>query len=154
MRAVAFQAVSTARLDRAVPAHAFAGYRISWHRRRCRVLPERGGEQLPFTIAKARSACHKSINIIDLLNRFIPEIEIIKIELLDAEYVYPEYLYHAINEISESAIELVLRRRPNLEPEPTVFAEPPIPELVSEGLNLRANSGQNADVDFPANRAA
>ena len=36
------QAVSTGRLDRAVPAHALAGHRISWHGRRYRVLPERG----------------------------------------------------------------------------------------------------------------
>ena len=28
------------------PAHALAGHRISWHGRRYRVLPERGGEQL------------------------------------------------------------------------------------------------------------
>ena len=82
-----------------------------------------------FTIAKARNASPKSTNVIDLLTRFISEIEIIKIELLDAEYVYPEYRYHAINEISESAIELVLRRRANLEPEPTIFVEPPIPEF-------------------------
>jgi hypothetical protein len=38
----ASQAVSTGRLDRAVPAHALAGHRISWHGRRYRVLPERG----------------------------------------------------------------------------------------------------------------
>ena len=82
-----------------------------------------------FTIAKLRSTSPKSTNIITLLSRFVPDIEIIKIELLDAEYVYPEYLYHSINEISESAIELVLRRRANLEPEPTVFIVPPIPEL-------------------------
>jgi SAM-dependent methyltransferase len=80
-----------------------------------------------FTIAKARSVSSKSTNVIDLLARFISEIEIIKIELLDAEYIYPEYLYHAINGISESAIELVLRRRVNLDPEPTIFVEPSIP---------------------------
>jgi hypothetical protein len=38
----ASQAVSTGRLDRAVPAHALADYRISWHGRRYRVLPDRG----------------------------------------------------------------------------------------------------------------
>jgi hypothetical protein len=37
----ASQAVSTGRLDRAGPAHALAGRRISWHGRRYRVLPER-----------------------------------------------------------------------------------------------------------------
>jgi hypothetical protein len=82
-----------------------------------------------------------------MLARFISEIEIIKIELLDADCVYPEYLYHAINQNSESAIELVLRRRLNLEPEPTMFAEPPIPELIeiSIGQNPEANCGQSAE---------
>src|SRR5260370_37972034 len=36
------QAVSTGQLDRAVPAHALAGHRISWHGRPCRVPPGRG----------------------------------------------------------------------------------------------------------------
>src|SRR5260370_42001906 len=36
------QAVSTGQLDRAVPAHALAGRRISWHGRLCRVPPGRG----------------------------------------------------------------------------------------------------------------
>jgi hypothetical protein len=64
-----------------------------------------------------------------LLTRFISEIQIIKIELLTA----------AVNEISESGIELVLRRRLYLEPEPTVFVQPPISELV--GAAERGNSG-------------
>jgi len=107
-----------------------------------------------FTIAKARSTSSKSTNVIKLLTRFVPEIEIIKIELLDAEYVYPEYLYHRINEISESAIELVLRRRANLEPEPTIFVEPPIPEFIeiSKGSNPETNSEQNSDVGSAANQ--
>jgi SAM-dependent methyltransferase len=100
-----------------------------------------------FTIAKVRSVSPKSVNVMDMLTRFIPEIEIIKIELLDSDYVYPEYLYHATNENSESAIEVVLRRRLNLEPEPTIFVEPPIPELIatSEGYNPETTSAQNAD---------
>jgi hypothetical protein len=101
-----------------------------------------------FTIAKARSASPKSVNVVNLLTKFISEIELIKIELLDAEYVYPQYLHHALNGISESAIELVLRRRPNPEPEPTIFVEPPIPKLVGipGGHNPQANSTQDADV--------
>jgi hypothetical protein len=35
-------AVSTRRRDRAVPAHQLPSYRISQHRRRYRVLPEKG----------------------------------------------------------------------------------------------------------------
>src|SRR5260370_41148307 len=41
------QAVSTGQLDRAVPAHALAGHRISWHGRPCRVPPGRGVSSYP-----------------------------------------------------------------------------------------------------------
>jgi hypothetical protein len=40
-----------------VPAHALAGHRISWHGRRYRVLPERGGEQLPPGSTSRNTGC-------------------------------------------------------------------------------------------------
>jgi SAM-dependent methyltransferase len=65
-----------------------------------------------FTIVKSQSWSPRSINVIDLLKDFSHEVEIIKVELLDSGFIYglPRQ-DQTTGTISESAIEIVLRKR-------------------------------------------
>jgi SAM-dependent methyltransferase len=66
-----------------------------------------------FTIGKAQSWSPKSINVIELLGKFVDQVEIIKIELLDSGFLYGRERHDQTwGILAESAIEIVLRRRP------------------------------------------
>ena len=65
-----------------------------------------------FTIGKQQSWSPKSINVIDLLSRFVHAVEIIKIELLDLGFLHGGFRRdQTLGSIAESAIEIVLRKR-------------------------------------------
>ena len=65
-----------------------------------------------FTILKSDSWSPKSINVLELLAIFRDEIEILKIEKLDASFHYGRPRFdQTMHTMSESGIEFVLRRR-------------------------------------------
>lgn len=65
-----------------------------------------------WTIKKSQSWSPASINLVDFLGEFGDSIEILKIELVDASFIYGaqriDQTYHSI---SECAIEFIVRRR-------------------------------------------
>lgn len=64
-----------------------------------------------FTIGKRHSWCPQSVNVIDLLGYVLDQVNILKIELLDVNYVYgAERVDQTMTIVGESAIEIVLRR--------------------------------------------
>ena len=69
-----------------------------------------------WTILKGKSWSPVSVNVIELLYQFRNEIEILKIELVNASFMYnqPRFdqTYHSI---SECAIEFIVRKRPTHE---------------------------------------
>ena len=65
-----------------------------------------------MTMGKEAGWSPSSVNVFALLGRFIGEVEIIKVELLDAGYVYGLARQdQTLGPIAEAAIEIVLRRR-------------------------------------------
>jgi SAM-dependent methyltransferase len=69
-----------------------------------------------FTIFKTASWSRRSINVIDLVTALGDAIEVIKIEKLDATYDYDLPRFdQTLSPVVESAIELILRRRPEAE---------------------------------------
>lgn len=65
-----------------------------------------------FTIHKAKSWSPKSVNLLDMLVRIGPAVEIVKVELLNANYRYrlPRF-DQTLTPTGESAIEAVIRKR-------------------------------------------
>jgi tetratricopeptide (TPR) repeat protein len=67
-----------------------------------------------FTIAKTASWSPRSVSLFDLLGRFLDEIEVLKIELLDSGYRYQQPRHdQSLGMLSESAIEFILRKKSN-----------------------------------------
>lgn len=65
-----------------------------------------------FTIAKAESWSPRSVNLFDLIKRFAPVVEVLKIELLDSGFLYGQPRWdQSMGQLSESAIEFVLRKK-------------------------------------------
>jgi SAM-dependent methyltransferase len=65
-----------------------------------------------FTIGKAKSWSPRSINVIAVLSHFINDIDIIKIELLDAGFIYGLARQdQTLGTLAESAIEFILRKK-------------------------------------------
>ncbi|MFA5041785.1 MAG: methyltransferase domain-containing protein [Bdellovibrionales bacterium] len=64
-----------------------------------------------FTIGKTNSWSHKSVNVIQLLGQVVDEVKILKVELLDAGFVYglPRQ-DQTLGLLSESSIEFVLEK--------------------------------------------
>ena len=72
-----------------------------------------------FTIAKPSSWSPKSVNLFDLLHRFVDGIEIIKLELLDSGFQYGQIrLDQTQGALAESAIEFILRKKPPQQTDP------------------------------------
>jgi SAM-dependent methyltransferase len=69
-----------------------------------------------FTIKKSKSWSPRSYNLLELLGGLGPAADIVKLELLDATHRYrlPRF-DQTLTPIGESAIEFVLRRRPQAE---------------------------------------
>jgi SAM-dependent methyltransferase len=66
-----------------------------------------------FTIHKAESWSTHSVNLTDLLKRFSNQIQIIKIEQLDATYRFAVQRFdQTLTPVGECAIEIVLRKLP------------------------------------------
>lgn len=66
-----------------------------------------------FTIGKRESWSPRSVNVIDLLSRFLDRVDILKIELLDSGFRYGQgRVDQSMGILSESAIEFVLRKKP------------------------------------------
>jgi hypothetical protein len=64
-----------------------------------------------FTISKHASWCQTSINILALLDPFNERVSILKIELLDAGFLYNAPRFDQTRTITgECAIEIVLRK--------------------------------------------
>jgi SAM-dependent methyltransferase len=64
-----------------------------------------------FTISKSESWSPVSVNVVDLLRVFKAEVEILKIELLDASYQYGKPRFdQTLGPLAESAIEFILRK--------------------------------------------
>lgn len=65
-----------------------------------------------FTIAKQTSWSLKSVNVFDLLRPFLDQVQVLKIELLDAHHIYglSERFDQTLTLTGESAIEIVLRK--------------------------------------------
>ena len=65
-----------------------------------------------FTIAKDKSWSPGSVNLFDLLARFLPLVDVLKVELMDAGFFYGQPRWdQSWGALSESAIEFVLRKR-------------------------------------------
>ncbi len=65
-----------------------------------------------FTIAKRSSWSPRSVNIFDLLRPFLDHVDVLKVELLDSGFQYGQARHdQSRNSLSESAIEIVLRKR-------------------------------------------
>ena len=73
-----------------------------------------------FTIAKSSSWSPRSANLVYLLCHFINDIEILKVELLDAGFRYNQPVWDQTREaLAESAIEFVLRKKANMQHDDT-----------------------------------
>jgi SAM-dependent methyltransferase len=71
-----------------------------------------GDHQWTFTIGKILSWSSKSISLIEFLTQFVPQVAILKIELLDSGFRYGEPRQdQTLGTLSESAIEIILRKR-------------------------------------------
>lgn len=69
-----------------------------------------------FTLWKASSWCDKSINLFDLLPRLGAAAQPLKVELVDTSFRYQLPRFdQTLTPVGESAIELVLRKRPAAE---------------------------------------
>ena len=87
-----------------------------------------------FTIAKAQSWCPKSINMIELLGRFVHEIEVIKIELLDLGYIYGrDREDQTLGPLAELAIEIILRKKINVQ----TLAQATVPPRLRASVSMR-----------------
>jgi SAM-dependent methyltransferase len=86
-----------------------------------------------FTIFKRRSWCSRSINLVDLATGLGDEAEILRIEKLDATYRYDlPRVDQTLSPAIESAIELVIRKRPAAE----IAAGGRLPQDDAEGDRL------------------
>jgi SAM-dependent methyltransferase len=64
-----------------------------------------------FTIGKAKSWSPNSVNVIQLLGQVIDQVRVLKIELLDAGFVYgAPRMDQTLGLLSESSIEIVLEK--------------------------------------------
>ena len=71
-----------------------------------------GDHKWTFTIGKQRSWSPQSVNVIDLVRDVLDRVAILKIELLDINYIYSMQRFDQTQTmVGESAIEMVLRRR-------------------------------------------
>lgn len=69
-----------------------------------------------FTINKNTSWSSKSINVLDLICNLGPTCEVIKVELLGSTYRYKLPRYdQTLTPVAECGIELIIRKRPQLE---------------------------------------
>jgi SAM-dependent methyltransferase len=75
-----------------------------------------GGHITTWTIMKEESWSPVSINLLEFLYQFKAQIEIKKIELLNASYIYDVTRFdQTYDHISECAIEFIVRKRTELE---------------------------------------
>lgn len=69
-----------------------------------------------FTLHKKKSWSSKSINLFDLLAEFTDQIQILKVELLDANYRYRLGRFdQTLTPVAEAGIECILRKLPDAE---------------------------------------
>lgn len=64
-----------------------------------------------FTICKRKSWCNKSINLAEMIEHHCETLEPIKVEQLNSTYRYNAPRFDQTQSVSESAIEMVLRKR-------------------------------------------
>ena len=70
-----------------------------------------------FTVAKQSSWSPRSVSIMDLLQPFLDRIDVLKIELLDAGFQYGQARHdQSRGSLSESAIEIILRKKIDIKP--------------------------------------
>lgn len=71
-----------------------------------------GDHKTTWTISKDSSWSPDSINVLDLLGQFRSQVQVIKVESVDASYIYDIHrVDQTFHSISECAIEFVVRKR-------------------------------------------
>ena len=71
-----------------------------------------------FTIFKTKSWCVRSLNLLDLVRMIGAEAEVIKLELLSANYRFDLPRFdQTLTPVAECGIELIIRKRPVTEVE-------------------------------------
>lgn len=69
-----------------------------------------------WTIAKQESWSPVSVNLLEFLYQFKDKIEIVKVELVNASFVYEQARFdQTYHHISECALEFIVRKRPDYE---------------------------------------
>lgn len=63
-----------------------------------------------WTIAKTQSWSPASVGVIPLLYNFLDKIQIVKIELIDHNYIYTDQVIDQTRDKAESAIEFIIRK--------------------------------------------
>jgi SAM-dependent methyltransferase len=63
-----------------------------------------------FTILKNSSWSQKSINVVDLLKQFLPDIKILRVQLVDQNYDYSIRQFDQTRGVAEAFIEFVVQR--------------------------------------------
>jgi SAM-dependent methyltransferase len=71
-----------------------------------------GDHKKSWTILKASSWSPASINVLEFLQHYSSEVEVLKIELVNASFIYDTHRYDQTSlSISECAIEFIVRKR-------------------------------------------
>jgi len=69
-----------------------------------------------WSILKNESWCSEGINLLEFLYQYKMEIEVLKIELVNAGFIYnAQRIDQTFHNVSECAIEFIVRKRPDIE---------------------------------------